>query len=47
MDSFSLMENDASMGIRKARIPTSRLEKVAQKPAIFSTFPTGPSSFFF
>jgi len=45
MDNYSLMENDASVGIRKARIPTSRLEKFAKKQANFSTFPTGFGSF--
>jgi hypothetical protein len=47
MDRFGLMENDASVEIRKTRISTSRLEKFAKKRAIFSTFPTGPGSFLF
>jgi len=45
MDSFSLMENDASEEIRKSADSHRRLEKLAQKPATFSTFPTGSGSF--
>ena len=47
MDNFSLMQNDASVEIRKTRISTSRLGKYAKKQANFSTFPTGSSSFSF
>jgi len=46
MDTFDLMENDASVGIRKSTDFHRCLEKFARKQASFPTFSTGPGSFF-
>ena len=47
MDSFSLMENGASVEIRKSADSHRRLGKFAKKQAIFPTFPTGSGGFSF